>query len=135
MKGQWKRDVCWYAGIAACVVAVAVVRLMSDASMWHDEAMSAAVVDRSFFDMLHVVLTREAGMGPYHVVLWFWSRAGDSDEWLRGLSVVGGVATALALFHLMARWFDRGIAALAVGLLVANPAFLTHLTEARRTRG
>ena len=99
--------------------------------MWRDETMSAAIVDRSFFDTARVIFTHEAGMGPYHVGLWFWSLAGSSDRWLRAFSVAGGAATAVALFHLITRWFDRRTAALSLVFLVANPVFLMYLTESR----
>lgn len=105
--------------------------LADDRPFTVDEAVSANVVDRSFGGMVHVLWSQERLMWPFHVALWFWARLGDSDQWLRMLSVLGGAVGVWFFHRLVARWTSPPIAVLSCVILIANPFFLRYLVDAR----
>lgn len=76
-------------------------------------------------------LDDEAGMAPYYLALWLWRHAGDSEQWLRMLSVCGGALAAALLVVIARRITTPAIAAIATFALVCNPFFLRNLTELR----
>lgn len=114
--------------LAMLVLGVSRVR---DQSYWVDEAVSAAVVRRSFGGLLRVLWSQEAGMGPYYFGLWLWSQAFDTDVGLRMFSVVGmAIAIALAC-DLAWRWLGAAEAIAVSAVMLANPFLLRYLTEVR----
>jgi len=119
--------------IAGCVgTATLIVGLAraGDQPFWFDEAFTAGAAQQSFGDLLHF-LWREAGMAPYYLALWVWALFGQSEWWLRSLSVLGGAATVGVTYLFVARHVDRTVAALAVVGLWCNSFFLYNLTELR----
>lgn len=101
-----------------------------DQPFWFDEAFTAGAAQQSFGD-LGRFLWREAGMGPYYVVLWAWAHFGQSEWWLRSLSVLGGAATVATIYLFAATFINRSVAVLAVIGLCCNSFFLYNLTELR----
>jgi 4-amino-4-deoxy-L-arabinose transferase-like glycosyltransferase len=117
--------------IAAAVLAIGAGRLSFGASMWRDEAWSWLAIHRSFAGVVGLVVSDEANMGPYYLGLRAWAVFGQSDAWLRGFSVAGGAAAAVALYRLVLRYFDRPAALLAAVLFITNPVFLKYISETR----
>jgi mannosyltransferase len=117
--------------LACATFALGLIRLSSHVSMWMDEAATARVIDRSFGSMAAILLTKEAGMGPYYVSLWIWARFGNGDSFIRAWSIVGSVVAVLLVHRLALRWMSRP-AALAVPVLLLMSQFLhQYQTEAR----
>lgn len=117
------------AGLALITMILGGLRV-GDRAFWLDEAFTAVSVDQSFGGLVRL-LGREAGMGPYYLSLWFWAQAGDSEAWLRMLSVTGGSATVAAVYLFAARHAERRVAVIAAVALVCNPFFLRYFTELR----
>ncbi len=115
--------------LAVLTIALGATRA-GDTAFWLDEAYTAAVVRQSFGGLVRL-LGHEAGMGPYYLALWAWERLGESEWWLRMLSVTGGALTLAALYLLAARFIDRRVAAVACVAVLCNPIFLYDLTELR----
>jgi mannosyltransferase len=107
------------------------IRLSRHVGMWRDEAATAAVVSLPFRDMWTVMNHREAGMGPYYVALWLWTRLGHSDVWIRSFSVLGSAVAVLLVFRLTLRWFSRWPAVIAATILLVSPFMHQYQTEAR----
>jgi len=117
--------------IAAIAVAVVGLSRAGDNGYWFDEAVSAAVVRRTWSGMASVLTGQEAGMMPYYIALKSWAELWPSDDGLRAFSVLGGAVAAGLLYGLARRWFDQVTAITSVVLLVTNPFFLRYLTEVR----
>ncbi len=100
-------------------------------SMWFDEAYSAYFANRDFNQLLHDLVTDEANMGPYYLLLWGWRQFSNSDVWLRSLSIVGTVAAVWLVWAVTSRWASRAAAAAAVCMLALNPFVLTWTVQAR----
>lgn len=101
-------------------------------AFWLDEAFTAAAAQQPL-DQLVDFLGSEAGMGPYYVALWGWQHAGDSEWWLRMLSVVGAALTLAACYLFALRHVSRtrAVAVVVVLALFCNRFFLYNLTELR----
>jgi len=97
---------------------------------WLDEAFTAEAARRSLGGLVRF-LGHEAGMGPYYLVLWGWARVGDSEGFLRILSVLGGALAVAAVYLLVARLAGRPAALVAALALWCNPFFVYNLTELR----
>lgn len=100
-------------------------------SMWLDETFSAYFANRRFKPLLYQLATDEANMGPYYLLLWAWRRFGNSDVWLRSLSIIGTVAAIWLVWAVVSRWASRAAAAAAVCMLALNPFMLTWTVQAR----
>ncbi|MGH8973323.1 MAG: glycosyltransferase family 39 protein [Acidimicrobiia bacterium] len=113
------------------LVTVAAVARIGDAALWRDEIASVQFATRPLGDLVHLLLGTEANMGPYYLVLHFWMRLGESDVWIRALSVLGGLTSVVLTVALGQRWFGRAVGVVAGVLLAVHPMFLDYLTEAR----
>jgi 4-amino-4-deoxy-L-arabinose transferase-like glycosyltransferase len=97
---------------------------------WLDEAFTAQAARRSLGGLVRF-LGHEAGMGPYYLVLWAWTRVGESEGVLRAVSVLGGALAAGAVYLLAVRLTGRTAALVAAVALWCNPFFVYNLTELR----
>lgn len=123
----------WVIAPWAASVFVLVFALLNNGrhSMWFDEAYSSYFAGRNFNQLLHDLATDEANMGPYYLLLWGWRRFGESDVWLRSLSIIGTVAAVWLVWAVVSRWASRAAAAAAVCMLALNPFVLTWTVQAR----
>jgi 4-amino-4-deoxy-L-arabinose transferase-like glycosyltransferase len=97
---------------------------------WLDEAFTAQAAKRGLGGLVRF-LGHEAGMGPYYLVLWAWARVGNSEGWLRTLSVLGGALAVAAVYLVATRLAGRPAALVAAVALGCNPFFVYNLTELR----
>jgi hypothetical protein len=102
-----------------------------DQAFWMDEGASRHIATLPFVDMLRRLWRDEAGMGPYYLALWVWRHLFDSEAGLRWLSVIGGAVAVALIVWLAVGWFGRNAAIVTALVMVMNPFFLRHLTEAR----
>jgi mannosyltransferase len=124
-------DVALSALFVVLTVVLGGIRLSRHVGMWRDEAATAGVVSGPFTDMWSVINRREAGMGPYYVALWLWTRLGHSDVWIRSFSVLGSAVAVLLVFRLTLKWFSRWPAVVAATILMVSPFMHRYQTEAR----
>jgi hypothetical protein len=100
-------------------------------SLWSDEATSVWFAQRP----LPTLLTALCDPHPpgYYLLLKLWLRGGESEAWLRTLSLVVAIGTAL----LLRRWGrdlrpgDPGVGPLAALLLVTQPLQVWYAAEVR----
>jgi hypothetical protein len=91
-------------------------------SFWYDEAYTVGTVDRPLGDALWRIVHWEANQSPYYLLMTGWVRLGESEAFLRVLSVGFWVATVPLLYVLGRRLVDARVGAVAA-LLYALHGF------------
>jgi hypothetical protein len=105
----------WVGAMLLPALALRLVSPKMGDDLWYDEAFSYAVAKRPFFEMVRVLHTGGDTNPPlYTLLLHFWLKLGDSDWWIKGLSLTCGMLTVLMLYAL-----GRRIAGPMVGLMAA----------------
>jgi hypothetical protein len=122
-------------GCAICLLLVSGVLTrfigLSDWSIWGDEIYSWNAARMPLSDMWRWT-ANDLHPPLYYAVLHAWIAAfGDSEIALRSLSAIASISSALLLYLALRGAVGRGIAAMAAGFLLLNPAFLFYSTEAR----
>lgn len=105
---------------------------LTSISLWHDEAFSALLIKYSWGEMMHRI-GLDVHPPMYYIFLRIWSYVfGNSLFSLRGMSVLFGVGTVIAVYYFVNYAFKNRKAALLAALLVAvNPFQIQYVTEAR----
>lgn len=119
------------------LVAGAVVRFLFLARkpFWFDECFSVEVARMNLGNFLHLLWWREANMSLYYLLLRVWLRLeppkGQSEFFIRSLSVLIAVAAIPAIYWLAWQLYDRRVALIAAGLLTFNAYSVRYSQEAR----
>jgi len=102
---------------------------------WFDECFSVEVARISWGNFLHLLWWREANMSLYYVLLRIWlnfSRySGQSQFFIRSLSVVVAAATLPAIYWVARQLYDRRVALIAAALFAFNAYSVRYAQEAR----
>jgi mannosyltransferase len=111
----------------------AAIRLVSLAAkpFWFDECFSAEIARIDWSNFLHLLWWREANMSLYYLLLRLWMHLGQSEFFIRGLSVVFAAATVPALYWVAERLYDRRVALIAAALFAFNAYSVRYSQEAR----
>jgi mannosyltransferase len=121
----WAVLVCGGTGL------LGVVRLGAK-GVWHDEAFSHGMARLDLSSLWHATTRADSFNGLYYSLLHFWQQlGGESETWLRLLSVLAGLLAAYALFMLNRRLFGLQVALIAAALIAVNPFFIRYEQEAR----
>jgi hypothetical protein len=105
----------WLGVMLLPALALRLVSTKMGDDLWYDEAFSYAVANRPFFEMVRVLYTGGDTNPPlYTLLLHFWLKLGDSDWWIKGLSLSCGMLAVVMLYAL-----GRRIAGPMVGLMAA----------------
>jgi len=100
-------------------------------SLWLDEGYSIGHA-RMPWDQFWTILTQREPNGALHSLLLFpLIRISDAEWWLRLPSAIAATATVPLLYLLLARLFDRRVAALGAALMALNAFSLQFAQEAR----
>ena len=95
--------------------------------LWLDELTSIQDVDQS-----PLAAYRENQLRPlYYFLLMFWMRFGDSDAWLRSLSVVFAIISVFLIYRLGRRLSGEAEGLIAAMMLTVSPLFINHAQEIR----
>ena len=89
-------------------------------SLWYDEAQTVGTVDRPLGDALWRISHWEVNQSPFYLLVAGWIRLGDSEAFLRFLSVAAFVGTVPLLFLLGRRLADARVGALAAVLFALH---------------
>lgn len=112
-------------------LALVVMLLPGETSLWLDEAVSVAIARAPWDDFWAIVSEREANMSLYFGALKLWMVAGEAEPWLRALSVIASLGT-IAITYLLGRRIAGGAVGAAAALVVAvNGLFLSEATQIR----
>jgi 4-amino-4-deoxy-L-arabinose transferase-like glycosyltransferase len=100
-------------------------------SLWMDEAASIGLARMSWHKYAWVWWMQEGNMTAYYLMLRPWLHFGQSEAWIRLLSVLFGIAAIPAIFFLARRLTDNPTALFAAALLAVSPAHVYYSQEAR----
>ena len=100
-------------------------------SLWMDEAASIALARMPWHQFAWVWWREEGNMTAYYLLLRPWLHIGQTEAWVRLLSVLFGVAAIPAIFFLARRLMGTKVAIIAGVFLAVNPAHVYYSQEAR----
>jgi mannosyltransferase len=114
------------------VVAAALrIYMLGARSIWVDEGVSIGIA-RLPWKAFEIVLTRREGnMALYYVLLHWWILLGDSEAWIRALSMIAGVGSVAGVYFIGRRLFSTNVACIAAGILALNAYHVQYSQEAR----
>jgi mannosyltransferase len=106
-------------------------RCLASKPFWFDECFSAELARIGLSNFLRLLWWREANMSLYYLLLRFWMHFGQSEFFIRSLSVLLAAATVPALYWLAGMLYDRRIAWIASALFAFNAYSIRYSQEAR----
>ena len=121
-------------GVLALITAVSAllcVHSLAARTFWFDEGVSVAIARLDWSNFVRILWRREANMSLYYLLLHFWLHLGNSEFFVRTLSIVFALATIPVLYLLGRRLFDSGVGLIAAALLATNAYFVRYSQEAR----
>jgi mannosyltransferase len=98
---------------------------------WFDECFSVEVARIGFGNFLRLLWWREANMSLYYLLLRIWLGLGQSEFFIRSLSVLISAATIPAIYWLARQLYDRRVALTAAALVTFNAYSVRYAQEAR----
>jgi len=107
------------------------LHLLGARDFWIDEAASWEFARLGWGNFWKVMWQYEANMVFYYVLLRVWLYLGDSEWMIRSLSVIFGVATILAVYHLGVCLFGRKAGVISAALLAVHTFHIRYSQEAR----
>jgi len=124
--GHWPR-------LLLCLIVGFVLRwnCVNCKSFWFDECYSVEVSRLDWRNFFHVLWWREANMSLYYALLKVWLYLGQSPSFIRGLSILVGVASILAIFWLANLLYGRRVGLIAAALFTFNAYSVRYSQEAR----
>jgi uncharacterized membrane protein len=119
--------------LAVITTAAAVLRFhaLAAKTFWFDEGVSVAIARLDWHNFLRILWRREANMSLYYLLLHPWLYFGNSEAFVRGLSVVFALLTVPAIYFLGRRLFDSRAGLIAAALLSVNAYHVRYSQEAR----
>jgi mannosyltransferase len=114
------------------VVAAALrIYMLGARSIWVDEGVSIGIARLPWKAFEIVVTRREGNMTLYYLLLRAWILLGDSEAWIRALSMIAGVAAVAGVYFIGRRLFSTSVACIASGILALNAYHIQYSQEAR----
>lgn len=104
---------------------------LSSKSFTPDEAFSITFAQTGWRAFRHLLVTSEANMALYYLLLRMWSRISDMPGFVRTLSVLAGVATVPAIYFAGKNLFSRAAGIIAALLLSVNVFHIMYSQQAR----
>jgi mannosyltransferase len=119
--------------LALLVVAGAVLRLfhLDSKPFWFDEGVSVAIARMDWYNLARLLWKREANMALYYLLLRGWLHLGNSEAFVRSLSVIAALATIPVVYWLGRQLMDRRAGLIAATLLTFNAYHIRYSQEAR----
>ncbi|MGL4500445.1 MAG: glycosyltransferase family 39 protein, partial [Planktothrix sp.] len=97
---------------------------LSTESVWIDEMLSIRDAQKFEFSLPY--------LRPfYYILLKFWMQLGNSDAWLRGLSIIFSLGTIYFTYWLGYRIVGKSTGLIAAFMASASPLFINHAQEIR----
>jgi mannosyltransferase len=98
---------------------------------WFDECFSVEMARIDWRNFLHLLWWREANMSLYYVLLKVWLHFGQSQFFIRSLSVVFAAVTLPAIYWVARTLYNRQVGLIAAALFASNAYSLRYAQEAR----
>jgi mannosyltransferase len=100
-------------------------------TFWFDEGVSVGVARLDWYNFGRILWRREANMSLYYLLLRIWLHLGQSEAFIRALSVILGLAAIPILYLLGRRLFSLRAGLIAALLLAVNANHVRYSQEAR----
>jgi mannosyltransferase len=100
-------------------------------TFWFDEGVSIGISRLDWYNFGRILWRREANMSLYYLLLRGWLHLGQSEFFVRSLSVLLALATVPAVYFLGRRLFDARTGMIAATLLAVNAYHVRYAQEAR----
>ena len=119
--------------LGAIIVLAAVLRFigLGAKSVWSDEAFSIFLAGLNWSAFWHTLVTAEANMSLYYVLLRGWVGLSDGAVWVRLLSVLMSLAVVPVVYCIGKEVFSQRVGIMAALLLAINPFDIRYAQEAR----
>jgi mannosyltransferase len=119
--------------VALLITAAALLRFhaLGQKSIWIDEGVSIEIARLDWYNFLRILWRHEANMALHTLLLRFWLLFGESETWIRTLSVLPALATIPAIYVLGRKLFDDRVGLMAGFLLAINAFHVRYSQEAR----
>ncbi len=123
----WSVDACSQVLLASLLAFL----FLGKQSLWFDEINSVLFSETLFSNTALFVQEGETNMFFYYLLLHLWMKVGETEFWIRSLSVFFAVASVPMIFALGSRLFGTRVGMLAALLLSFSPFFVQVAREAR----
>ncbi len=100
-------------------------------TFWFDEGVSVGIARLDWYNFGRILWRREANMSLYYLLLRGWRHFGQSEFFVRTLSVLFALVTIPVLYFLGRRLFNSRVGLIAAALLAANAYHVRYSQEAR----
>lgn len=130
--GAWTW-VGWGIAIAATVLATILgFHRLGEDSFWVDEASSVMIADQGLSQTWRLLTTQELNGSPYFLVLHEWLRFGQSEAFIRSLSVLFAIGCIPLVYAIGRKLFGPVAGSIAAVLMAINGYFIAYAQEARQ---
>ena len=110
--------------VILCIASVLYFYQLGAESLWSDEFYS-------LYDARAVPQKISSTRPVYYILLRVWMIFGESDVWLRSLSIPFALGSVFLIYRLGERLFDRSIGLIGALMLTLSPVFINHAQEIR----
>jgi mannosyltransferase len=104
---------------------------LANKPFWFDECFSVEVARIGWGNFLRLLWWREANMSLYYVLLRMWLHFGQTEFFIRSLSVLIAAATLPPVYWLGRLLYDRRVGLIAAALFAFNAYSVRYAQEAR----
>src|SRR5262249_529989 len=104
---------------------------LSSKSFTPDEAFSITLVQAGWRAFRQLLVTSEANMALYYLLLRMWSQTSDMPGFVRTLSVLPGIAIVPAIYFVGKALFSRSAGIISALLLSVNVFHIMYSQQAR----
>ncbi len=100
-------------------------------SLWGDEAFSAVLAQRPFFEMIGVV-AKDTSPPLFYIIMWSWFKIfGSSEIAIRSLTLLFYLGTITLVYLISKKLYNKKTAILSVLLTFFNPFLFPYAFEGR----
>nr|WP_250810146.1 glycosyltransferase family 39 protein [Neorhizobium tomejilense] len=107
---RWGSVPVFLVALIAAGIALRILNLVLEASLWEDEVFSVALAESPLIDLLFAALRFDTHPPLYYVQLHLWAAFGDSDRWYILNSMLLSIAAIAAIYEACRRIYDRNVA-------------------------
>lgn len=112
-------------------IALRLLNLFLDASLWEDEIFSVALAESPLVDLLFAALRFDTHPPLYYVQLHLWAAFGDSDRWYILNSTLLSIVSIAVIYEACRRIYDRSVALWAGAIFAVMPLQLFFAENVR----
>lgn len=128
---RWGNIPTFLVALIATGIALRILNLTLDASLWEDEVFSVALAESPLIDLLFAALRFDTHPPLYYVQLHIWAAFGDSDRWYILNSTLLSIAAIAAIYEACRRVHDRSVALWAGAIFAVMPLQLFFAENVR----